>query len=111
MSEITLEKLDQIIERTNVTYGEAKKALEQSEGNVIDAIIYIEENFNTKSKKKTKKEENKVDKHRRTYYEFYTDNKWGGRKNKDLVINSSVLGIDGTVDFIKEFVERRFNLK
>ena len=57
MSEITLEKLDQIIERTNVTYGEAKKALEQSEGNVIDAIIYIEENFNTKSKKKTKKEE------------------------------------------------------
>ena len=57
MSEITLEKLDQIIERTNVTYGEAKKALEQSEGNVIDAIIYIEENFNTKSKKNTKKEE------------------------------------------------------
>ena len=61
MSEITLEKLDQIIERTNVTYGEAKKALEQSEGNVIDAIIYIEENFNTKSKKKTKKEEKNED--------------------------------------------------
>ena len=55
MSEITLEKLDQIIERTNVTYGEAKKALEQSEGNVIDAIIYIEENFNTKSKKTKKR--------------------------------------------------------
>ncbi|MCI5726411.1 MAG: DUF4342 domain-containing protein [Clostridium sp.] len=60
MSEITLEKLDQIIERTNVTYGEAKKALEQSEGNVIDAIIYIEENFNTKSKKTKKEEKNEV---------------------------------------------------
>lgn len=60
MSEITLEKLDQIIERTNVTYGEAKKALEQSEGNVIDAIIYIEEKFNTKSKKTKKEEKNEV---------------------------------------------------
>ena len=60
MSEITLEKLDQIIERTNVTYGEAKKALEQSEGNVIDAIIYIDENFNTKSKKTKKEEKNEV---------------------------------------------------
>lgn len=52
----------------------------------------------------------KTDKQRRSYYEFYTDYTWGGRKHMDLVINSSVLGIDGTVDFIKDFVERKLNV-
>ncbi|MBQ6820288.1 MAG: DUF4342 domain-containing protein [Clostridium sp.] len=40
--EITLEKVDQVIERTGVTYAEAKNALEESSGDVLDAIIYIE---------------------------------------------------------------------
>jgi methyl-accepting chemotaxis protein len=42
MSEITLEKIDVVRERTGATYGEAKEALEISEGNVVDAIIYME---------------------------------------------------------------------
>ena len=53
----------------------------------------------------------KTDKQRRSYYEFYTDYGWGDRRHKDLVVNSSVLGIDGTVDFIKNFVECNFNLE
>ncbi|MDF2883493.1 MAG: hypothetical protein K0R54_4050 [Clostridiaceae bacterium] len=44
MSEITLEKIDIIRERTNVSYSEAKEALEMSEGNVVDALIFIENN-------------------------------------------------------------------
>ena len=40
--EITLEKVDQVIERTGVTYAEAKQALEVCGGDVLDAIIYIE---------------------------------------------------------------------
>ena len=51
MSEVNLEKIDMIIERTRVGYKEAKEALEICNGNVVDAIIYIEE------KKKAKKEE------------------------------------------------------
>ncbi|PJI07072.1 MULTISPECIES: DUF4342 domain-containing protein [Clostridium] len=42
MEEITLEKIDIIKERTGVTYTEAKEALEESDGNVIDALIFIE---------------------------------------------------------------------
>lgn len=42
--EITLEKIDIIRERTRVSYAEAKETLEKSDGNVIDAIIYIEKN-------------------------------------------------------------------
>ncbi|CAB1240628.1 DUF4342 domain-containing protein [Clostridium sp. MT-14] len=44
MSEITLEKIDIIRERTGVNYSEAKEALEVCEGNVVDALIYIEQN-------------------------------------------------------------------
>ena len=42
MSEISLEKIDIIRERTEVTYTEAKEALEECDGNVVDALIFIE---------------------------------------------------------------------
>jgi hypothetical protein len=41
--EITLEKIELVKDRTGVTYKEAKDALEKSAGNVVDAIISIEE--------------------------------------------------------------------
>lgn len=41
-SEITLEKVDIVRERTGASYTEAKEALVACDGNVVDAIIYIE---------------------------------------------------------------------
>lgn len=41
--EITLEKVDQVRERTGVSYAEAKAALETTNGDVLEAIIYIED--------------------------------------------------------------------
>lgn len=41
--DITLEKVDQVRERTGVSYAEAKNALEISNGDVLNAIILIEE--------------------------------------------------------------------
>ncbi len=38
----TINDVDQVIERTNCSYKEAKEALEASEGDVVDAIIYLE---------------------------------------------------------------------
>ena len=43
--EITLEKIELVKDRTGVSYKEAKEALEFAEGNVVDAIIYIEDNI------------------------------------------------------------------
>ena len=40
---ITLEKIDIVRERTGVSYKEAKEALEQHDGDVIETIIFIEE--------------------------------------------------------------------
>ncbi|MCH4890901.1 DUF4342 domain-containing protein [Acidaminobacter sp. JC074] len=39
---ITLEQIDSLRERANVSYQEAKEALEKSNGNMIDAIIALE---------------------------------------------------------------------
>jgi hypothetical protein len=43
MEDITLEKLDVIRERTGVSYRKAKEALENNHGNVVEALIEIEE--------------------------------------------------------------------
>ena len=42
MENITLEKVDMVRERTGVNYEEAKQALEVCEGDVLEALIYIE---------------------------------------------------------------------
>ncbi len=49
----------------------------------------------------------KTDKNRANYYNYYSDMKWGEASNYDLCINSSILGIDETVKFLKSFVEAK----
>ena len=45
--EINLEKIELVKDRTGCTYAEAKAALENNEGSVVDAIIEIEEKVNS----------------------------------------------------------------
>lgn len=48
----------------------------------------------------------KYDKQRAAYYNFYTNRRWGAVANYDLCINSNLLGIDGTAELLKNFVEK-----
>ena len=48
---------------------------------------------------------NKTDKMRSNYYNFYSDRKWGDANNYHLTIDSSIFGIDKTVEIIKKTVE------
>jgi len=41
--EITLEMVERLKEKADVSYGQAKQALEYSGGNLLDALIYLEE--------------------------------------------------------------------
>ena len=41
--EITLEQAERLREKANVSYAKAKEALEYSGGNLLDALIYLEE--------------------------------------------------------------------
>lgn len=42
MEKISLESVDEVIERTGVSYSKAKEALEYSNGDILDAVIYLE---------------------------------------------------------------------
>ena len=54
---------------------------------------------------------NKKDKQRQSYYNYYSSKKWGRADSYDLCINSSILGIDGTVKFIIQYIEDFENSK
>jgi len=48
----------------------------------------------------------KKDRTRETYYNYYTFGAWGQASNYNLCVDSSVLGIEGTADFIIDFGRR-----
>ena len=50
------------------------------------------------------------DKSRSSYYNYYSNKKWGDAKCYDICINSGVLGIEKTGDFIIDFANAKFNL-
>ena len=47
----------------------------------------------------------KKDKQRQSYYNYYSSKKWGRADSYDLCINSSVLGVEGTVKLLVQYVE------
>ncbi len=49
--EFTLEQVDEVRERTGASYGEAKEALEKTNGDVLEAIIHLESKGEGKQKK------------------------------------------------------------
>lgn len=50
----------------------------------------------------------KTDKKRASYYNFYTNRVWGEAKNYELCIDSSVLGIEKTAEFLTEFIKLKY---
>lgn len=81
--------------------------------NCIHLFIYGEEKVKTKrimekynlSESKAKEMITKKDKQRQSYYNYYSSKKWGRADSYDLCINSSLLGIEGTVKLIIQAVE------
>lgn len=51
----------------------------------------------------------KTDKSRASYYNYYTNKEWGVASSYNFSIDVSVLGVDQSVEFIKNFVERKMN--
>lgn len=81
--------------------------------NVVDLFIYANESCKIKRiMEKYELNENKArdmiikkDKQRQSYYNYYSSKKWGRADSYDLCINSSVLGVEGTVKLIAQYVE------
>jgi len=47
----------------------------------------------------------KTDKSRASYYNFYSNKEWGEAKSYDLCVDSSLLGIEGTVALLERMVQ------
>ncbi|MGN0419675.1 MAG: AAA family ATPase [Acetatifactor sp.] len=81
--------------------------------NVVNLFIYGDEEVKVArimqkynlSQAKAKDMIIKKDKQRQSYYNYYSSKKWGRADSYDLCINSSVLGIEGTVKLIIQYIE------
>lgn len=50
---VTLEQIDLLRKRANVSYEDAKEALEKFEGDIVEALVYLEKENKVRSKKKS----------------------------------------------------------
>ncbi|MBR1701222.1 MAG: cytidylate kinase-like family protein [Lachnospiraceae bacterium] len=81
--------------------------------NCINLFIYADEIAKVKRimekyqlpEVKAKELMTKKDKQRQSYYNYYSSKKWGRADSYDLCVNSSVLGLEGTVKLIAQYVE------
>ena len=49
----------------------------------------------------------KKESNRSAFYNYYTGKRWGAAESYDLCVNTSRLGIEGTVEYIAEFIKKR----
>lgn len=73
-------------------------------GEMEKRILRIQEKYNL-TPEKAKEMIVKKDKQRANYYNYYSSKKWGQAESYHLSVDSSVLGIDGTVELIAQFVQ------
>lgn len=74
------DRVEQILNKQKVTPQEAKRIIQQAEGQ------------------------------RSSYYNYYTGKKWGHAESYDLCVNTSILGMVETEKMIAEFIRKRFSL-
>lgn len=75
-------------------------------GNDNDKLEHLKNMYNVDAAK-AKDIMVKTDKKRASYYNYYSSKKWGDSRSYDLCINSSVVGLDGTVDMILAFAKAK----
>lgn len=83
--------------------------------NVIKVFIYSDMEGKLKratkfyglDKEKAEKEIKRIDKLRGNHYKYYTEKEWTDHSNYDICINSDVLGVEKTADFICELIKEK----
>lgn len=104
-----------------VILGRNANNLLKDKKNVINIFIYSNDlDFKIKRKMETEKlsyqetfnKLKQVDKKRKKYYEYVNKNHiWGDKKDYDFCLDSSVLGIDGTIDLIVDIYKKKEGIK
>lgn len=96
--EVTLEKIELVKDRTGVSYKEAKEALENANGSVVDAIIDIEESIDFSGKGNVGEKVNVIIERIKEAVKKGNVSKISIKKNDEQILNLPVnVGIVGTV--------------
>ncbi len=99
-----------------VIIGRCSNIILKDNPNVINVFVYSSDvEFKIKRKvefanldeNKAIKLMQKKDKERAAYYHYYTNEKWGARSGYDLLIDTSKLGIENTIDIIKQYAMKK----
>lgn len=83
--------------------------------NVINLFIYADDDFRIReimrrypditTEQKARDFMNKKDKQRASYYNYYSSKKWGNAPSYDACLDTTLLGIDGTVKLICQMID------
>lgn len=99
-NEITLEKIELVKDRTGISYKDAKEALEEADGNVVDAIIAVESTIEASDKKDKNGNVAKLLEKVKEAVRQGNVNKISVKKNDEVILNLPVnAGLIGTVIF------------
>lgn len=97
-----------------VLIGRCSNMVLRNHPNAVHIFVYAsEEQFkiNRKMKyeglteKEAEKKIRKIDKQRATYYNYFTNEIWGDKAGYDLCIDTSKIGVDKTIELIKEYIK------
>ncbi|NLK47165.1 MAG: cytidylate kinase-like family protein [Treponema sp.] len=102
-----------------VVVGRCADDLFRGMDNFISVFIYADKDARIKrtierhpelNEKQAIKKIHYHDKRRSAYHDYFSKGgKWGEKSNYDLCVNSTRLGIEGTVDFLYNYVQQRIN--
>lgn len=104
-------------EESFVIIGRAANAILADNPDTLRLYVYASEAFKLPRVKKfyhldtdhdARKKMEQVDKTRRAYFNYYSDAVWGSSDVHDFMIDSSVFGIDETVEILIGIADRRF---
>ena len=100
-----------------VIIGRAANAILADNPDVLKLYVYASEEFKTPRVKEfyhldtdqdAVKKMEQVDKARRDYFHYYSNDTWGSSDVHDFMIDSSAFGIDETVEIIISIADRKF---
>lgn len=113
----TVRLIEKIAKEDNcVIIGRCSNIILKDYPNVINFFIYSsnqefkinrKKEFANLEEKKAIRLIQKKDKDRAAYYHYYTNEKWGDRSGYDLLVDSSKLGVDGTIELLEQYVKSK----
>ena len=102
-----------------VIVGRGANAILEDNPDILRLFVYAPEEFRIARAKEdyrlefdseAKKKIESTDRARQQYFEYYTGKTWGANDHHNLSIDSSLLGIDGTVELLAYVIDKRFGL-